>query len=77
VLDSEGALEKRIDNFEERKAQIEERKLKLEAKWKAIETRYLRQFNSLDRLLQDMQSTSTYLQSQLANLPGPRRQTSN
>lgn len=73
VLDAEGALEKRIDNYEDRKALIEEKKAKLEVKWKAIELRYSKQFNSLDSLLQSMQSTSSYLQTQLAQLPGPRK----
>ena len=73
VLESEGALEKRIDNYEDRKALIEERKAKLELKWKSIEARYSRQFNSLDGLLSSLQSTSSYLQTQLAQLPGPRK----
>ena len=73
VLEAEGALEKRIDNYAERKAQIDEKKARLEVKLKAIEQRYSRQFNSLDGLLSSLQSTSTYLESQLANLPGPRK----
>ena len=73
VLEAEGALEKRIDNYEDRKALVEERKAKLEIKWKAIEARYSRQFNALDGLLASLQSTSTYLTQQLANLPGPRK----
>ncbi|HEY0961901.1 MAG TPA: flagellar filament capping protein FliD [Pseudomonadales bacterium] len=73
VLETEGALEKRIDNYEDRKALIEEKKAKLETKMKAIELRYSKQFNSLDGLLSSLQSTSSYLQTQLANLPGPRK----
>jgi flagellar hook-associated protein 2 len=73
VLEAEGALEKRIDNYEDRKVLVEERKAKLEVKWKAIEARYSKQFNSLDGLLSSLQSTSTYLTQQLANLPGPRK----
>ena len=73
VLEAEGALEKRIDNYEDRKASIEDRKAKLEVKMKAIELRYSRQFNSLDGLLASLQSTSSYLQTQLAQLPGPRK----
>lgn len=77
LLDAEGALEKRIDNFEERQAQIADKKAKLDAKMKAIELRYTRQFNSLDSLLSSLQSTSAYLQQQLANLPGPRKPNNN
>jgi flagellar hook-associated protein 2 len=73
VLEAEGALEKRIDNYQDRKVLIEEKKAKLEVKWKAIELRYSKQFNTLDSLLQSMQSTSSYLQTQLAQLPGPRK----
>lgn len=73
VLDAEGALEKRIDNFEDRKALIDTKKAKLDAKMKVIELRYTKQFNALDSLLASLQSTSSYLQTQLANLPGPRK----
>jgi flagellar hook-associated protein 2 len=73
VLEAEGALEKRIDNYEDRKVLVEERKAKLEIKLKAIEARYSKQFNALDGLLSSLQSTSTYLTEQLANLPGPRK----
>ncbi len=52
---------------------VEERKVRLEAKWKQIEARYSKQFNALDGLLANLQSTSSYLTQQLANLPGPRK----
>lgn len=73
MLESEGALEKRIDNYEDRQALIEEKRAKLETKMKAIELRYSKQFNALDGLLSSLQSTSAYLQTQLASLPGPRK----
>jgi flagellar hook-associated protein 2 len=73
ILEAEGALEKRIDNFEDRKAQIEEKRARLDAKMKIIEARYSKQFNALDGLLSSLQSTSSYLQTQLENLPGPRK----
>jgi flagellar hook-associated protein 2 len=73
VLEAEGSLEKRIDNIEERKVLVEERRAKLEVKWKAVEARYMAQFNALDGLLSQLQSTSSFLTTQLANLPGPRR----
>lgn len=73
MLESEGALEKRIDNYEDRQALIDEKRAKLETKMKAIELRYSKQFNALDGLLSSLQSTSAYLQTQLASLPGPRK----
>ena len=35
-----------------------------------FQARYLKQFNALDSLLTQMQSTSSYLTQQLSNIPG-------
>jgi len=35
-----------------------------------VTARYTAQFNALDSLLSGLKSTSTYLETQLANLPG-------
>lgn len=41
----------------------------LDARMTAIQERYMKQFTALDTLLASMQTTSSYLQQQLANLP--------
>jgi flagellar hook-associated protein 2 len=71
ILDTEGSLAARIDSIKDRQEAVEARRARLELKWKAVETRYLTQFNALDGLLSKLQSTSSYLESQLGSLPKP------
>lgn len=71
LLDEEGALVERIDSYEDRLEAVEERKADMELRWEKVKDRYTRQFNALDTLMSQMQSTSTYLEGQLAALPKP------
>ena len=71
LLDEEGALESRLDTFQDRIDDVADRRAQLELKWEAVEERYSRQFNALDRLLAGLESTSTFLQGQLDNLLKP------
>lgn len=72
LLDAdEGTIESRINNLDTRKTTLESKRQTLETKWAAVEERYLRQFNALDALMASLQSTSSYLQTQLASLPKP------
>jgi len=77
VLATEGGLAQRVDTINSRKKVVEARRAELELKWKAVEARYLRQFNALDGLLSSLQSTSSFLESQLGNLPKPVSSRSN
>lgn len=77
VLATEGGLAQRVDTINTRKQQVEARRAELELKWKAVEARYLRQFNALDGLLSSLQSTSAFLEAQLGNLPKPVSSRSN
>ena len=49
---------------------IDEQRERLEARLSSMETSLLAQFNAMDSLVANLSSTSTYLTSQLANLPG-------
>jgi flagellar capping protein FliD len=49
---------------------VKEKKVRMESKWEAVSARYTAQFNALDTLLAGLKSTSTYLETQLENLPG-------
>lgn len=69
VLDEEGSLESRIGSLEDRSEDIADRREALELRWEKVEERYLRQFTQLDGLLAQLQATSSYLETQLANLP--------
>jgi len=54
----------------ERLADISDQREALDVRMNAIESRYLKQFTALDTLISQLQSTSSFLTSQLANLPG-------
>ncbi len=71
LLDTEGALEDRINAFKDRIDEVSERRERLELRWEAVEARYTRQFNSLDILLSSLQSTSNYMEQQFENLLTP------
>jgi flagellar hook-associated protein 2 len=66
VLGADGAVTKRINGFEKSKKELEERSLKLEERWKTLEVTYRTQYNTLDRLVAQLRSTSSFLEGQLA-----------
>ncbi len=68
VLEEEGALESRLDSFQNRLEEIDERRTSLELRWDALEERYREQFNALDILLANLNTTSAFLVNQLDNL---------
>lgn len=70
LLAGDGSLNDRIGNLNERIEAVKEKKTDLDAKMVAVAARYTAQFNALDTLLAGLKSTSTYLETQLANLPG-------
>ncbi|ADJ29043.1 flagellar filament capping protein FliD [Nitrosococcus watsonii] len=72
VLDSEGFLENRIDSLNDRVGGFDEQREDLARRLDAIEKRYRAQFTALDSLLGQLQTTSSFLSQQLANLPGSR-----
>ncbi len=69
-LGTGGVLESRRDGLNASIDVINERREALEERLVAVEARLLRQFNALDSLLAELQSTSGFLQQQLNNLPG-------
>ncbi len=70
ILARDGSLTDRIENLGEKIEAVKEKKSRMELKWEAIADRYTAQFNALDSLLSTLKSTSTYLETQLENLPG-------
>ena len=72
-----GHLADRIEAYEDRLEDVEERREELELRWEKVRARYTDQFNALDTLLSQLQSTSSYLEGQLANLPKPNSVKSN
>lgn len=77
LLDEEGALTQRIDSYQDRLDAVAAKKEELELRWEKVRDRYTRQFNALDTLMSQLQSTSSYLEQQLAALPKPNSVNSN
>ena len=69
-VSSGGALRARTDGIDRRLGDIADQREALADRLAGLERRYLRQFNALDGLLAQMQSTGNFLTQQLAALPG-------
>jgi len=68
-LESDGALDSRTDGLQDRVDDIEDRREILDRRMAALEARFRSQFNALDGLLAQLQTTSSFLTQQLASLP--------
>jgi flagellar hook-associated protein 2 len=69
-LGAGGLLDARTEGLNASIKDVGERRVNLEERLTAVEARLFQQFNGLDSLLAQLQSTSNFLTSQLANLPG-------
>lgn len=70
LLATDGLIDSRTTGLEESVASVQEQEDKTSARLAIIEQRYRTQFTALDVLMASMNTTSTFLTSQLANLPG-------
>jgi len=70
-LKADGALDSRTDGIQDRIEDIEDQREKLDYRMELLEARYRSQFNALDGLLAQLQTTSDFLSQQLASLPDP------
>ncbi len=68
-LEFGGVLQARTEGLQATIDDIGERRITLDRRAEALQSRYLKQFNALDTLLSQLQSTSNFLAQQLANLP--------
>jgi len=68
ALDSKGTVPARIESLNQQVKDIENKRTFIEQQLELKEARYLKQFNSLDGLLTNMQSTMSYLSQQLSAL---------
>lgn len=68
-LEDDGLLDGRTDSLDRSIKDIAQRREALNVRLETIEKRYRAQFTALDAMLSSMQSTSTYLEQQLAALP--------
>lgn len=69
-LTTDGILDSRTEGIQSRITDIGEQREVLDRKIEALEIRYRSQFNALDSLLAQLQTTSDFLTQQLASLPG-------
>jgi flagellar hook-associated protein 2 len=69
-LDSGGIFDTRTAGLKTTIDDINERRVALGTRLEALQARYTKQFNALDSLLAQLQSTSGFLTQQLSRLPG-------
>jgi flagellar hook-associated protein 2 len=69
-LESGGVFDGRNQSLKASISDIGDQRQQLSNRLDMLQARYLKQFNGLDTLLAQMQSTSTFLTQQLSNLPG-------
>ena len=69
-LQSSGVFDSRDDSLKSQIKDIGQRREALNQRLLALQARYTREFNALDGLLAQLQTTSTFLTQQLSNLPG-------
>lgn len=69
-LDSDGPLDSRTDSIQGRVDDIDDRREILDRRMVVLEARFRSQFNALDGLLAQLQTTSSFLTQQLSSLPG-------
>ncbi|MDO7085072.1 flagellar filament capping protein FliD [Pseudocolwellia sp. AS88] len=68
--DSGGLIQSRIDSRTGQLERIDEDRLSFELKMDNLESRLLAQYNAMDLLVANLNSTSSYVQAQLDNMPG-------
>jgi len=69
-LKADGIFDARTKSLKSSIADIGDRREALNTRLEALHTRYLKEFNALDGLLGQLQTTSNFLTTQLGNLPG-------
>jgi len=69
-LQSSGVFDSRDESLKAQIDDIGDRRAALNQRLVALQARYTREFNALDSLLSQLQSTSGFLTQQLGNLPG-------
>jgi len=72
VLDASGTIVLREERLNGRLEDLQDQRALLDERMERVEARLFAQFQALDGLLSQLSSTSSFLTSQLANLPTPR-----
>lgn len=69
LLESDGLLDARTDGLERSLSDLAKQKSAIDRRLEQVEAAYRRQFNALDATIATLNTTSSYLEQQLANLP--------
>lgn len=67
---SDGIIQGRIDSKTEQLDKLEDDRINFNRKMESLESRLLAQYNAMDLLVANLNSTSSYIQAQLDNMPG-------
>lgn len=73
---SDGVMQQRIDGKNTQIEKLNNDLVKFQEKMTSLETRLYAQYNAMDLVVAQMNSTSSFLQSQLENMPGVVKQSS-
>ncbi|MDY6887759.1 MAG: flagellar filament capping protein FliD [Pseudomonadota bacterium] len=68
--DSDGIIQNRIDSKTNQLEDIDEQRESLTSKMESLSDRLYAQYNAMDLLVASLNSTSSYVQAQLENMPG-------
>jgi flagellar hook-associated protein 2 len=68
-LSSTGIVKSREESYTNTQAQLETDQTALDKKMEGIEARYTRQFATMNRIMDEMKTMQSYLETQLENLP--------
>ncbi|MFT4767505.1 MAG: flagellar hook-associated protein 2 [Glaciecola sp.] len=77
LTQTNGLLDLRTDGLQSGVDRISDDRDALDRRLEALEARYRRQFNALDTLLANLQSTGSFITQQLANIPIPGANSNN
>jgi flagellar hook-associated protein 2 len=72
--DSDGIIQNRIDSRTTQLERLDDDYLNFESRMASLETRLYAQYNAMDLIVAQLNSTSSYVQAQLENMPGVVRQ---
>jgi flagellar hook-associated protein 2 len=68
--DSDGIIQNRIDSRTSQLDRLDEDRLDFDRRMESLETRLFAQYNAMDLLVAQLNSTSSYIMAQLDNMPG-------
>lgn len=68
--DSDGIVQNRINSKQTQLDGLDDERIDFARKMESLESRLYAQYNSMDLLVAQMNSTSSYVQAQLDNMPG-------